>query len=227
MFRKIQHIHFVGIGGAGMSGIAEVLLTLGYHVTGSDLHESESVRRIRALGGTVFIGHAASNIGNAQVVVVSSAVPPTNPEVVAAKARVIPVIPRAEMLAELMRLKYGVAIAGAHGKTTTTSLVANVLAEGGLDPTIVIGGKVNALGSHARLGRGDLLVAEADESDGSFMKLSPTVVVVTNLIASTWITTARWSASARPSWTSSTRSRFTVSRSSVPTIPLSPRCCPA
>ena len=181
MFRKIQHIHFVGIGGAGMSGIAEVLLTLGYHVSGSDLHESESIRRIRALGGTVFIGHAASNIGNAQVVVVSSAVPPTNPEVAAAKARVIPVIPRAEMLAELMRLKYGVAIAGAHGKTTTTSLVANVLAEGGLDPTIVIGGKVNALGSHARLGRGDLLVAEADESDGSFMKLSPTVVVVTNV----------------------------------------------
>src|SRR2546429_75338 len=181
MFRKIQHIHFVGVGGAGMSGIAEVLLTLGYHVTGSDLHESESVRRIRALGGTVFIGHAASHIGNAQVVVVSSAVPPTNPEVVAAKAKVIPVIPRAEMLGELMRLKYGVAIAGAHGKTTTTSLVANVLAEGGLDPTIVIGGKVNALGSHARLGRGDLLVAEADESDGSFMKLSPTVVVVTNV----------------------------------------------
>ncbi len=181
MFRKIQHIHFVGIGGEGMSGIAEVLLTLSYHVTGSDLHESESVRRIRALGGTVFIGHAASHIGNAQVVVVSSAVPPTNPEVVAAKAKVIPVIPRAEMLAELMRLKYGVAIAGAHGKTTTTSLVANVLAEGGLDPTIVIGGKVNALGSHARLGRGDLLVAEADESDGSFMKLSPTVVVVTNV----------------------------------------------
>src|SRR5207245_6624196 len=181
MFRKIQHIHFVGVGGAGMSGIAEVLLTLGYHVTGSDLHESESVRRIRALGGTVFIGHAASHIGNAQVVVVSSAVPPTNPEVVAAKAKVIPVIPRAEMLGELMRLKYGVAIAGAHGKTTTTSLVANVLAEGGLDPTIVIGGKVNALGSHARLGRGDLLVAEADESDGSFLRLSPTIVAVTNL----------------------------------------------
>src|SRR5919198_719867 len=181
MFRKIQHIHFVGIGGAGMSGIAEVLLTLGYHVTGSDLNESESVRRIRALGGTVFIGHTASNIGYAQVVVVSSAVASTNPEVVAAKAKVIPVIPRAEMLAELMRLKYGVAIAGAHGKTTTTSLVANVLAEGGLDPTIVIGGKVNALGSHARLGRGDLLVAEADESDGSFLKLSPTMVAVTNM----------------------------------------------
>jgi UDP-N-acetylmuramate--alanine ligase len=181
MFRKIQHIHFVGIGGAGMSGIAEVLLTLGYHVSGSDLQESETVQRIRALGGTVFIGHAAANVGVAQVVVISSAVSPTNPEVLAAKAKVVPVIPRAEMLAELMRLKYGVAIAGAHGKTTTTSLVANVLAEGGLDPTIVIGGKVNALGSHARLGRGDLLVAEADESDGSFMKLSPTVVVVTNV----------------------------------------------
>jgi UDP-N-acetylmuramate--alanine ligase len=181
MFRKIQHIHFVGVGGAGMSGIAEVLLTLGYHVTGSDLHESDTIRRIRALGGTVCIGHDAANIGSAQVVVVSSAVSPTNPEVLAAKASAIPVIPRAEMLAELMRLKYGVAIAGAHGKTTTTSLVANVLAEGGLDPTIVIGGKVNALGSHARLGRGDLLVAEADESDGSFMKLSPAVVVVTNM----------------------------------------------
>jgi UDP-N-acetylmuramate--alanine ligase len=181
MFRKIQHIHFVGIGGAGMSGIAEVLLTLGYHVTGSDLYESETVQRIRALGGTVFIGHDAANIGSAQVVVISSAVSPTNPEVLAAKAKIVPVIPRAEMLAELMRLKYGVAIAGAHGKTTTTSLVANVLAEGGLDPTIVIGGKVNALGSHARLGRGDLLVAEADESDGSFMKLSPAVVVVTNV----------------------------------------------
>ncbi len=181
MFRKIQHIHFVGIGGSGMSGIAEVLLTLGYTVTGSDVQESETVRRIRDLGGTVFIGHDAAHIGDAQVVVVSSAVFPTNPEVVAAKAKVVPVIPRAEMLAELMRLKYGVAIAGAHGKTTTTSLVAHVLAEGGLDPTIVIGGKVNALGSHARLGRGELLVAEADESDGSFLKLSPTIAVVTNL----------------------------------------------
>ena len=181
MFRKIQHIHFVGIGGSGMSGIAEVLLTLGYKVTGSDLQESETVRRIRDLGGTVFIGHGAAHIGDAQVVVVSSAVSPTNPEVVAARAKVVPVIPRAEMLAELMRLKYGVAIAGAHGKTTTTSLVAHVLAEGGLDPTIVIGGKVNALGSHARLGRGELLVAEADESDGSFLKLSPAVAVVTNL----------------------------------------------
>ncbi len=181
MFRKIQQIHFVGIGGSGMSGIAEVLLTLGYHVTGSDLYDSDTVRRIRALGGLVFIGHDAAQIGSAQVVVISSAVSPTNPEVLAARAKVVPVIPRAEMLAELMRLKYGVAIAGAHGKTTTTSLVANVLAEGGLDPTIVIGGKVNALGSHARLGRGDVLVAEADESDGSLMKLSPSVVVVTNV----------------------------------------------
>ena len=181
MFRKIQHIHLVGIGGAGMSGIAEVLLTLGYKVTGSDQHRSETVRRLEELGGRIFIGHHESNVGDAQVVVVSSAVPASNPEVVAAHAKVIPVIPRAEMLAELMRLKYGVAIAGAHGKTTTTSMVAAVLAEGGLDPTIVIGGKVNALGSHARLGRGDLLVAEADESDGSFLRLSPAIVAVTNI----------------------------------------------
>jgi UDP-N-acetylmuramate--alanine ligase len=181
MFKRIQQIHFVGIGGAGMSGIAEVLLTIGYKVTGSDLQESETVKRIRSLGGTVFIGHEAGNIGAAQVVVVSSAVAPTNPEVLAAKAKLVPVIPRAEMLAELMRLKYGVAIAGAHGKTTTTSLVAHVLAQGGLDPTIVIGGKVNALGSNARMGRGELLVAEADESDGSFLKLSPTIVAVTNM----------------------------------------------
>src|SRR5881397_3224838 len=181
MFRKIQHIHLVGIGGSGMSGIAEVMLTLGYTVTGSDLPDSETVRRLAELGGRIFIGHQASNVGNAQVVVVSSAVPESNPEVVAAKANVIPVIPRAEMLAELMRLKYGIAIAGAHGKTTTTSMVAGVLAQAGLDPTIVIGGKVNALGSHARLGRGDLLVAEADESDGSFLRLSPAIVAVTNI----------------------------------------------
>jgi UDP-N-acetylmuramate--alanine ligase len=164
-----------------MSGIAEVLLTLGYTVSGSDLQESETIRRLRELGGRIFIGHHASNIGDAQVVVVSSAVPPTNPEIVAARARVIPVIPRAEMLAELMRLKYGVAIAGAHGKTTTTTMVATVLAHAGLDPTMVIGGRVNALGSHARLGRGDLLVAEADESDGTFLKLSPAIVAVTNI----------------------------------------------
>ncbi|MDQ1290954.1 MAG: UDP-N-acetylmuramate--alanine ligase [Nitrospirota bacterium] len=181
MFRKTQHIHLVGIGGSGMSGIAEVLLTMGYKVSGSDLQASETTRRLEELGGRIAIGHQESNIGEAQVVVISSAVAATNPEVLAAKARQVPVIPRAEMLAELMRLKFGVAIAGAHGKTTTTSMVANVLASGGLDPTMVIGGKVNALGSHARLGRGELLVAEADESDGSFLRLSPTIVAVTNL----------------------------------------------
>lgn len=164
-----------------MSGIAEVLLTMGYKVTGSDLHASETTRRLEELGGKIFIGHRESNVGDAQVVVISSAVAAINPEVVIAKAHQVPVIPRAEMLAELMRLKFGVAIAGAHGKTTTTSMVANVLAQAGLDPTMVIGGKVNALGSHARLGRGDLLVAEADESDGSFLRLSPTIVAVTNL----------------------------------------------
>lgn len=181
MFRKTQQIHLVGIGGSGMSGIAEVLLTLGYKVTGSDLQATDTTRRLEELGGKIFIGHQESNVGEAQVVVISSAVSTENPEVVTAKARQIPVIPRAEMLAELMRLKFGVAIAGAHGKTTTTSMVANVLAQGGLDPTMVIGGKVNALGSHARLGRGELLIAEADESDGSFLRLSPTIVAVTNL----------------------------------------------
>ncbi len=164
-----------------MSGIAEVLLTMGYKVTGSDLQASDTTKRLEELGGKIYFGHQESNVGDAQVVVISSAVAASNPEVVAAKAKQIPVIPRAEMLAELMRLKFGVAIAGAHGKTTTTSMVATVLAEAGLDPTMVIGGKVNALGSHARLGRGDLLVAEADESDGSFLRLSPTIVAVTNL----------------------------------------------
>lgn len=164
-----------------MSGIAEVLLTLGYKVTGSDLHHSDTIRRLEEMGGRIFIGHREENVGDAQVVVISSAVKASNPEVVAARAKLIPVIPRAEMLAELMRLKYGIAIAGAHGKTTTTTMVASVLAQGGLDPTMVIGGKVNALGSHARLGRGDLLVAEADESDGSFLRLSPSIVAVTNI----------------------------------------------
>ena len=164
-----------------MSGIAEVLLTLGYRVSGSDMHDSDTIRHLRELGGQIFIGHDPSYIGDAQVVVVSSAVSSWNSEVIAAKAKVIPVIPRAEMLAELMRLKYGVAIAGSHGKTTTTSMAAAVLAQAGLDPTIVIGGRVNALGSHARLGRSDLLVAEADESDGSFLRLSPTIAAVTNI----------------------------------------------
>jgi UDP-N-acetylmuramate--alanine ligase len=181
MFQKIQHIHFIGIGGAGMSGIAEVLLTLGYRVTGSDLVYSDTVKRLEHLGGKVFIGHHPENIRGAQVVVVSSAVQLENSEVQEAKHRLIPVIPRAEMLAELMRLKYGIAIAGAHGKTTTTSLVAAVLGQGGLDPTAVIGGRLNSVGSHAKLGQGEFLVAEADESDGTFLKLSPTIAVVTTI----------------------------------------------
>ncbi len=181
MFRKIQRIHLVGIGGSGMSGIAEVLLTLGYQVTGSDAVSSDNTRRLETLGGTIFIGHDAAHVDGVQVVVISSAVPASNPEVVAARQNVIPVIPRAEMLAELMRLKFGVAIAGAHGKTTTTSLVAAMLAHAGLDPTFVVGGKVDAMGTHARLGRSDLLIAEADESDGSFLQLSPAIAVVTNI----------------------------------------------
>jgi UDP-N-acetylmuramate--alanine ligase len=181
MYQKIQHIHFIGIGGSGMSGIAEVLLTLGYRVTGSDLVYSETVKRLEHLGGKVFIGHHPENIRGAQVAVVSSAVPKDNPEVQEARNRLIPVIPRAEMLAELMRLKYGIAVAGAHGKTTTTSLVAAVLSQGGLDPTAVIGGRLNSVGSHAKLGQGEFLVAEADESDGTFLKLSPTIAVVTTM----------------------------------------------
>jgi len=174
-------IHFVGIGGIGMSGIAEVLLNLGYRVSGTDLKESDTTRRLVDLGAQVRYGHDPAHLGDADVVVISSAVKPSNPEVVEARARQIPVIPRAEMLAELMRLKYGIAVAGSHGKTTTTSLVATVLRQAGLDPTAVIGGKLPQLGSNARLGRGEYLVAEADESDGSFMKLAPTVAVVTNI----------------------------------------------
>jgi UDP-N-acetylmuramate--alanine ligase len=183
MFKKIRQIHFVGIGGIGMSGIAEVLHNLGYAVTGSDSRESENTRRLTSLGIRVAIGHQAEHVGEADVVVRSSAVAPDNVELAAARHRVIPVIQRAEMLAELMRMKYGVAVAGTHGKTTTTSMVATVLARGGLDPTIVIGGRLNALGSNAKLGRGDFLVAEADESDGSFLKLSPTIAVVTTIDA--------------------------------------------
>jgi UDP-N-acetylmuramate--alanine ligase len=182
VYKRIKHVHLVGIGGIGMSGIAEVLLTLGYRVSGSDLKASENTRHLASLGGVIHVGHHESNLATTvDVVVVSSAVRPSNPEVAAAKARQIPVIPRAEMLAELMRLKYGVAIAGSHGKTTTTSMVASVLAHGGLDPTVVIGGKVNSLGSSARLGQGEFMVVEADESDGSFLKLSPTIAVVTNV----------------------------------------------
>jgi len=181
MFKKIKHIHFVGIGGIGMSGIAEVLLNLGYKVSGSDLRESETTTRLRKLGGEIAIGHRAENIASPHVVVISSAVTKENVEVTAAREKQIPVIPRAEMLAELMRLKYGVAIAGAHGKTTTTSMVATVLAAGKIDPTVVIGGKLNSLGTNAKLGQGEFLVAEADESDGSFLKLSPTIAVVTTI----------------------------------------------
>src|SRR5271170_1948107 len=181
MFAKIQRIHFVGIGGIGMSGIAEVLLNLGYKVSGSELKSSAVTQRLASLGAVVFEGHRAENIAGAEVVVASSAITLGNPEVSQAHAVHIPVIQRAEMLAELMRLKYGIAIAGMHGKTTTTSMVAAVLAGGGLDPTVVVGGRVDAMGSNARLGKSQYLVAEADESDRSFLKLSPILSVVTNI----------------------------------------------
>jgi len=180
---KVRHIHFVGIGGSGMSGIAEVLANLGYQVSGSDLAENAATRRLQQIGAKVAHSHAAQNINGADAVVVSSAVRADNPEVQAARARRVPVVPRALMLAELMRLKQGVAIAGTHGKTTTTSLVASVLAEGGLDPTFVIGGRLNAAGSNARLGQGEYIVVEADESDASFLHLQPVVAVVTNIDA--------------------------------------------
>jgi UDP-N-acetylmuramate--alanine ligase len=181
MFARIQQIHFVGIGGIGMSGIAEVLLNLGYKVSGSDLRSSAVTQRLAGLGALIFEGHRAENISGAEVVVTSSAIATENPEVVEALRLRVPVIQRAEMLAELMRLKYGIAVAGMHGKTTTTSMVAAVLAGGGLDPTVVVGGRVDAMGSNARLGKSQYLVAEADESDRSFLKLSPILSVVTNI----------------------------------------------
>jgi UDP-N-acetylmuramate--alanine ligase len=181
MFTTSQHAHFIGIGGIGMSGIAEILLSMGMKVSGSDLRRSPATDRLASLGATVYEGHQATNVVGATVVVTSSAVGAANPEVLEAHARKIPVIQRAEMLAELMRLKYGIAIAGMHGKTTTTSMVASVLSAGGLDPTVVVGGRVDALGSNARLGTTQYLVAEADESDRSFLKLSPILAVVTNL----------------------------------------------
>ena len=181
MFANIQRIHFVGIGGIGMSGIAEVLLNLGYNISGSDLKSSPVTQRLVSLGATAFEGHRAENVAGAEVVVTSSAITTDNPEVAEARRLHIPVIQRAEMLAELMRLKYGIAIAGMHGKTTTTSMVAAVLAAGGLDPTVVVGGRVDAMGSNARLGKSQYLVAEADESDRSFLKLSPILAVVTNI----------------------------------------------
>lgn len=181
MYGRIKKIHFVGIGGIGMSGIAELLLNLGYRVSGSDLKESDTTRRLAQQGGEIHIGHDAGNIEEVDVVVTSTAVKADNPEVVEANRRHVAVIPRAEMLAELMRMKYGIAIAGTHGKTTTTSMMSVVLHHAGIDPTAVIGGKLDAFGSNAKLGRGKFLVAEADESDGSFMHLSPTIAVVTNI----------------------------------------------
>ena len=181
MFAPSQRIHFIGVGGIGMSGIAEILLTMGYEVSGSDLRGSATTERLEGLGATIYVGHAAGNAAASDVVVTSSAVAKDNPEVLEARARKIPVIQRAEMLAELMRLKYGIAVAGMHGKTTTTSMIAAVLAGGELDPTVVVGGRVDAMGSNARLGKSQYLVAEADESDRSFLKLPPILAVVTNL----------------------------------------------
>ncbi|MBI5327912.1 MAG: UDP-N-acetylmuramate--L-alanine ligase [Deltaproteobacteria bacterium] len=178
---RIKHIHFIGIGGSGMNGIAEVLLNLDYQITGSDVKASDTTRRLEGLGAKIFIGHKPENINGSDVVVYSSAVKKDNPEIISARERLIPVIPRAEMLAELMRMKYGIAIAGTHGKTTTTSMIATIMGSHGMDPTVVIGGKLNSMESNARLGKGEFLVAEADESDGSFLKLSPTIAVVTNI----------------------------------------------
>ena len=181
MYRKVRRIHFVGIGGIGMSGIAEVLLNLGYEISGSDLASTDITQRLDDMGAAIHRGHDASHIGNADVVVTSTAVRPDNPEVLAAHRRNIPVIPRAEMLAELLKMKFSIAVSGSHGKTTTTSIVATLLAHGGLDPTMVIGGKLASIGSNARLGDGEVIVAEADESDGSFLKLSPCLAVITNI----------------------------------------------
>jgi len=182
MFReKIKNLHFVGIGGIGMSGIAQVLLQMGYKVSGSDLRENKNTQLLRSMGAKIFIGHREENVGDGQVVVYSSAVPEDNPEIQEAKRRGIPVISRGEMLAELFRLKEGIAVCGSHGKTTTTSMVAHVMYEGGLDPTVVVGGILKSLGSNAKLGKDNLIVSEADESDGSFLKLRPTVSVITNI----------------------------------------------
>jgi UDP-N-acetylmuramate--alanine ligase len=183
MKHKVKHVHFVGIGGSGMSGIAEVMLNLGFEVSGSDIVDGPAIQRLRKLGAKVHVGHADANVSGANAVVTSTAVKPDNPEVSAARARRIPVVPRAMMLAELMRLKQGIAIAGTHGKTTTTSLIASVLAESGMDPTFVIGGRLEAAGSHAKLGSGEFIVVEADESDASFLYLQPVLAVVTNIDA--------------------------------------------
>src|SRR6059058_1866470 len=182
MFFRPQHVHFTGIGGIGMSGIAEVLLNLGYRISGSDVKLSPITARLTGMGARVFEGHAASNVTGARALVVSSAVDESNPEVQEARRLQIPVIPRGELLAELMRLKYGIAVAGSHGKTTTTSMIATILSHAGVDPTVVVGGKVAAMGgSNARVGKSDFLVVESDESDGSFLKLSPILAIVTNI----------------------------------------------
>lgn len=183
MKHKVKHVHFVGIGGSGMSGIAEVLLNLGYQVSGSDLSDNTTTRRLKSLGITIHLGHARDHVASADAVVTSTAVKPDNPEVIAAHERNIPVVPRAMMLAELLRLRQGIAVAGTHGKTTTTSLIASVLAEAGMDPTFVIGGRLEAVGSHAKLGSGEFIVVEADESDASFLYLQPVLAVVTNIDA--------------------------------------------
>lgn len=181
MRRKVKTIHFVGIGGIGMSGIAEVLLNLGYDITGSDLGQTDITQRLAALGARIFKGHDESHLGDADVVVTSTAVKNDNPEVLAAHRRNIPVIPRAEMLAELLKMKFSIAVSGSHGKTTTTSMIATVLGQGGLDPTMVIGGKLASIGGNAKMGGGEIIVAEADESDGSFLKLNPCLAVITNI----------------------------------------------
>ncbi len=181
MYGKIKKLHFVGIGGIGMSGIAEILINMGYEVSGSDIRTSDTVKRLRELGATIHLGHKEDNVQGTDVVVISAAIKDDNPEVAEAQELNIPVIPRAQMLAELMRLRYGIAVAGSHGKTTTTSLISAVLSHGGLDPTIVVGGKVKTLGTNARLGKGNFMVVEADESDGSFLLLSPVISVLTNI----------------------------------------------
>src|SRR5438132_753397 len=182
MFFGVQHLHFTGIGGIGMSGIAEVLLNLGYTISGSDLRTTPITERLAGMGAKVYEGHAAANVAGAKALVVSSAVDELNPEVQEARRLQIPVIPRGELLAELMRLKFGIAVAGSHGKTTTTSMIATILSHAGMDPTVVVGGKVSSMGgSNARVGKSDFLVVESDESDGSFLKLSPILAIVTNI----------------------------------------------
>jgi UDP-N-acetylmuramate--alanine ligase len=227
MFAKIQRIHFVGIGGIGMSGIAEVLLNLGYQISGSDLKHSAVTERLAAWARLFLKGHAAANIAGADVVVTSSAISVDNPEVAEARRLHVPVIQRAEMLAELMRLKYGIAIAGMHGKTTTTSMVAAVLAAGGLDPTVVVGGRVDAMGSNARLGKSQYLVAEADESDRSFLKLSPISRWSQTSTASTWIATATCATCAGRFSNSWSAFRFTAWSSAAMTTRRCGACCRA